>query len=108
MIDLLVATVAFSVVVLLLLVAAVLLVVAPLYAALQMADSRGFSTARWTVVSSLAVLAGLATAYVLHQRGGIPEPVSLLPLPLTWAGPALLWVLDPAQQRIGGRAGLHE
>ena len=107
MIDLVVATVAFSVVVAVLLVGAVLVTVAPLYAALQMADARRFSTTRWAVVSGVLVALGLGYAWRLHS-GDVPTVVALLPLVVTWAGPAGLWLLDGSQERIGGRAGRHE
>ena len=107
MIDLVVATVAFTVVVAVLLVGAVLVTVAPLYAALQMADARRFSTTRWAVVTGALIAIGLAYAWRLHS-GDLPTVVALLPLALTWAGPAALWLLDESQARIGGRAGLHE
>ena len=108
MVDLLVATVAFVLVVAVLLVALVVLVVLPLYAALQMADTRRFSTARWAVLTAVGIVAGLGYAYVLHRGDDTPRLLPLLPLAATWAGPAVLWLLDGRQERVGGRAGRHE
>jgi hypothetical protein len=111
MVDLLVATVAFVLVVALALLALVALVVLPLYAALQMADSRRFSTARWAAFTAIGVIAGLGHAYVLHRSDDGPRLLPLLPLlplVLTWAGPGVLWLLDGRQERVGGRAGRHE
>lgn len=82
--------------------------VVPLYVALNMADGRGFSTARWFVVSGLLIAVGLGYAYLLHAHTKVPTPVALLPAVLTWAGPGLLWLLEPGQTRLGGRAGRHE
>ena len=107
MADLLAATVAFAVLVVVALAVLVLATVAPLYAALQLAESRGFSAARWTVLTGGLVLLGLAVAYVLHRHDA-PLPLQLLPLLVGWAGPLLLRLLDPAQAGLGGRAGLHE
>ena len=107
MIDLLVATVAFCVVVAVILVVAVAVTVAPLYAALQMADSRRFSTTRWGLLTAVGVLVGVGFAYVLHGRD-VPEVLAALPLVMTWAGPSVLWLLDESAERIGGRAGAHE
>ena len=107
MIDLLVATVAFVVVVAVLLVGAVLVTVAPMYVALQLADARRFTTTRWAAVTAVGILVGLGYAYRLHA-GDLPKAVQLLPLALCWAGPAALWLLDGSQARIGGRAGRHE
>ncbi|MFN2523779.1 MAG: hypothetical protein ABR614_10785 [Mycobacteriales bacterium] len=107
MVDVLVATVAFVVVATVLLAGLVLVTVAPLYVALQMADTRRFSTARWAVVAGFAVVVGLGAAYVLRSHD-VPKLVPLVPLALTWTGPLLLWLLDPSQTRLGGRAGLHE
>ncbi|MCU1673052.1 MAG: hypothetical protein JWN77_1165 [Frankiales bacterium] len=107
MVDVLVATVAFVVVLAVLLVGLVLVTVAPVYAALQMAETRGFSTFRWALVSAAAVLVGLGAAYVLRGHD-VPKLLPLLPLVLTWTGSLLLWLLDASQTRLGGRAGLHE
>jgi hypothetical protein len=107
MVDVLVATVAFVVVLALVLVGLVLVTVAPLYVALQMAESCGFSTFRWALVAGFAVLVGLGAAYVLHGHD-VPKLLPALPLALTWTGPLLLWLLDASQTQIGGRAGLHE
>ena len=107
MIDLLVATVAFTVVVTVLVVGLVLVTVAPLYVALEMADARRFSTTRWAALTTVGIVVGVGYAYVLH-KGDVPTVVTALPLALAWAGPGVLWLLDAGQQRIGGRAGLHE
>ena len=108
MIDLLVAAVAFPLVVAVLTAGLVLVTVAPLYLALQLADNRGFSTTRWTVVSVAGVLVGLAAAYALHGRAGTPSYAVVLPLVLTYTGPIVLMALTPEQKRFGGRAGRHE
>lgn len=104
---LLVATLSFTVIVAFGVAVLVALTVAPVFVSLQMADARRFSTARWFVVSAGTVLAGLGYAYVLHGTD-VPRVVQLLPLPLTWAGPGALWLLEGAQSRLGGRAGRHE
>ena len=103
-----VATFAFTLIAALVTIVVVAVTVVPLYVALQMADVRRFSTARWMAVSTAGVLIGLAGAYTLHGKDDLPAYVALIPLTLTWTGPALLWLLDQGQQRIGGRAGLHE
>ncbi len=108
MIDVLVATLAFTLVFTVLAVALVLVTVAPLYLALQLADNRGFSTTRWGAVTAVGVVAGLASAYVLHGRAGTPAYAGIVPLVLTYLGPLVLLVLGPDQDRLGGRAGQHE
>jgi multidrug efflux pump subunit AcrB len=108
MVGLVVSTVTFTVIVALLLAVLVALTVLPVFVALQMADARRFSTTRWLGVSALAVLVGLGLAYLLHNRDGVPGIVAVLPVVLTWAGPALLWLLEEGQTGIGGRAGVHE
>ena len=108
MLDLVVALVSFTAVVALLLLAAVLVTVAPLYAALHMADRRGFARARWAAFSAVTILAALAYVYLLHAHTSLPTPVVLLPLALAWAGPGALWLLEAEQSRLGGRAGRHE
>lgn len=106
--GLLVATVTFTVLVVLLLVVLVAITVLPLFVTLQMADARRFSTGRWFVVSAVAVLVGIGYAYVLHKHSHLPRGIALLPLVLTWAAPAALWLLEQGQTRLGGRAGQHE
>jgi hypothetical protein len=106
-IDLLVASTAFSVVVALLVVGAVLVTVVPVYVALGMAESRRFSTARWGAVAAVFVVAALAASYVMHNSD-VPKLLPLLPLALAWGGPGLLWLLESDHVRIGGRAGQHE
>jgi hypothetical protein len=105
--GMLVATVSFSVIVAVVLVVLVALTVAPLFVALQMADARRFSTTRWAAVAAVTIVVGLGLAYVLHQHDRARVLV-VLPLLLTWTSPAMLWLLEPGQTRIGGRAGLHE
>jgi Cu/Ag efflux pump CusA len=108
MVGLLVTLVTFTVLVALLLAALVVVTVLPVFVALQMADARGFSTARWLIVSGLTVLAGVGYAYLLHKHTHVPTVVALLPLGLTWAGPGALWLLEAGQTRLGGSAGRHE
>ena len=107
-IDLVVATFAFPLVIALLTAGLVAVTVLPVYLALQLADNRGFSTGRCTAVTVLGVLIGLAGAYAAHKRDGAPAYAALLPLVMTYFGPMLLLTLSPAQTRVGGRAGLHQ
>lgn len=108
MVDLVVSAVVFTAVVAGLLAGLVAVTVLPVFVALQMADVRRFSTARWFAVSGAGVLVGLGSAYLLHKRAGVPTVVAAVPLVLTWAGPAVLWLLEEGQTRLGGRAGAHE
>jgi hypothetical protein len=107
MVGLLVATVTFTLIVVVILAVLVAVTVLPAYVAVQMAEARRFSTTRWFVLAAVTVLLGLAFAYVLHDHDRSRLLVAL-PLVLTWAAPAGLWLLEPGQTRIGGRAGLHE
>jgi hypothetical protein len=105
--GLLVATVTFTAIVAVSLAVLVAVSVLPLFVTLQMADSRRFSTFRWGAASSIAVLGGLGGAYLLHEHD-VARLLTVLPMVLTWAGPAALWLLEEGQTRLGGRAGLHE
>jgi hypothetical protein len=105
--GLVVATVSFTVLVAVALAVLVALTVVPVFLSLQMADVRRFSTLRWFLVSAATVLVGLGYAYVLHKHH-LPRIVKVLPLLLTWAGPAALWLLEEGQTRVGGSAGRHE
>jgi hypothetical protein len=107
MIGLLVATVTFTLIVIVVLAVLVAVSVLPIYVAVQMAESRRFSTTRWFGVASVTVLVGLAGGYLLH-RHDLPRIVVLLPVALTWGAPIVLWLLESGQVRLGGRAGLHE
>ena len=108
MTGLLVSTVLFTAIVAVALALLVAVTVAPLYVALELADARRFSTGRWTLISAVGIVLGLGYAYVLHHSHDLPLVVTALPLALTWVGPGLLWVLDPSQVKLGGRAGAHE
>ena len=107
MVGLLIATVTFTLIVIVVLAVLVAVTVVPIYAAVQMAESRRFSTTRWFGVATATVLLGLAGGYLLH-RHDVPRLVVLVPLVLTWAAPFVLWLLESNQVRLGGRAGLHE
>ena len=107
MVGLLVATVTFTLIVIVVLAVLVAVTVLPAYVAVQMADARRFSTTRWFLVAGLTVLVGLLGAYELHKHD-VARGLLLVPLALTWVAPVALWLLEPGQTRIGGRAGLHE
>ena len=107
MVGLLVATVSFTLIVAVVVALLVAVTVVPVYVAVQMAENRGFSTTRWCAIAGAAVLVGLACAYKLHQHD-VSRILVALPLAVTWVAPAVLWLLEPAQVRLGGRAGVHE
>jgi hypothetical protein len=107
MADMLVAMVVFTLIVAVLLAVGVAVTLLPAYVALQLADARHFSTARWFAVSAVGILGGLGLAYLLH-RSGAPVVVAVLPLVFTWLGPAVLSLLNEDQATLGGRAGRHE
>ena len=108
MIDLLLAAVAFPLILAVGLAALAAVTLAPFVVALQMAESRGFSTTRWGVVALLGSLLGLLLALVFFRSDRLPAPAALLPLTFTWAGPGLLWLLTGTEELVGGRAGAHE
>ena len=108
MLDLLLAAVVFPLLVALglALLAAVTLV--PFVVALQMADTRRFSTTRWGAVALVASVVGLLLALVFYRSDSVPSAAALLPLIITWAGPGALWLLTGEEVVVGGRAGAHE
>ena len=107
MLGMLVTTVTFTLIVIVVLAVLVAVTVLPTYVAVQMAETRRFSTTRWFGVAAVTVLGGLLCSYVLH-RHGVSRVVVVVPLILTWAAPMLLWLLEPGQAKLGGRAGAHE
>jgi multidrug efflux pump subunit AcrB len=107
MLGLLVATVMFTVIVAVVVAVLVAITVVPAYAAVQMAETRRFSTTRWFGVAAATILVGVLGSYVFHQHD-LPRILVVLPLILTWAAPAFLWLLESGQVRLGGRAGVHE
>ena len=108
MLDLLLAAVTFPLIVALglALLAAVTLV--PFVVALQMAQTRSFSTGRWGTIAVVGSLVGLALAAVFFRSDRLPDVAAVLPLLVTWAGPGLLWLLSGEEAVVGGRAGAHE
>jgi hypothetical protein len=105
--GLLVATVTFTLIVIVCLAVLVAVTVLPVYVAVQMAETRRFSTTRWCGVAAATVLVGLLSSYELHQHGR-SRILVVLPVILTWAAPLGLWLLEAGQTRLGGRAGAHE
>lgn len=105
MLGMLVATITVTVLVAVAVAALSAVTVLPVFVALQMADARRFSTTRWFSVAAVGVLLGLDAAWSLHRHHHL---LAAVPLILTWAGPGLLWLLEPTQVRLGGRAGRHE
>lgn len=108
MLDLLASATAFTAIVAVLLLALAGLTVVPFVVAVGMAERRGFSATRWGAVALTAAPLGLLLAYVLVTRTGLPWPVGLLPVVLTWAAPGVLWLFEGTEQLVGGRAGRHE
>jgi len=108
MIDLVLAAVTFPLILAAGLAALATVTLAPFVLALQMADSRGFSTTRWGVVALLGSMLGLLLALAFYRSDRIPAPAALLPLSFTWTGPGLLWLLTGSEALVGGRAGAHE
>ena len=108
MLDLLLAAVAFPLIVALALALLAAVTLVPFVAALQMAQTRAFSTTRWGAFALVACAIGLLLALVFYRSDSVPSAAALLPLVLTWAGPGALWLLTGEEAAIGGRAGAHE
>lgn len=108
MLDLLASATAFTAIVAVLLFALAGLTVVPFVVACGMAERRGFSATRWGAVALVTAPLGLLAAYALVAKTGLPWPVGVLPVVLTWAAPGVLWLLEGTEQMLGGRAGRHE
>jgi hypothetical protein len=109
MVGLLVATVTFTLIVIVVVALLVAVTVVPAYIAVQMAETRRFSTTRWFGIASATIGLGLLGSYELHHHHHhVSRILVVLPLVLTWAAPAVLWLLEAGQVRLGGRAGAHE
>ena len=106
--DLLLAALVFPLLVALGLALLAALTLVPFVVALQMADARRFSTARWGAVAITCSLVGLALAALVVRSDTLPTAGALVPLALTWGGPAALWLLTGEEELVGGRAGRHE
>ena len=81
------------------------LLVVPFVLAVDLAERRGFSPARWGACSLAAAGAAVLLARTLH---GAPRVLLVVPLALTWAAPAALSLLEASHARLGGLAGRHE
>jgi hypothetical protein len=106
--DLLLAAVTFPLIVAIGLALLAAVTLAPFVVALQMADTRRFSTTRWGAVALVASLLGLGLFLVFYRSDRIPTLAALMPLALTWTGPGALWLLSGEEVEVGGRAGAHE
>jgi predicted membrane protein len=107
-IDLLLAAIGFPLLVAVALALLAALTLVPFVVALRMADERAFSTTRWGAVALAGSLLGLLLALAFYRSDRIPSLATLLPLVLTWTGPAALWLLNGQEAAAGGRAGAHE
>ena len=108
MIDLVLAAVAFPLIVALALALLAALTLVPFVLALQMAEHRAFSTGRWGLVALAGSVVGLGLALVFHRSDRVPDLAALLPLVFTFAGPGILWLLTGEEVAVGGRSGAHE
>ena len=108
MVDTLLAAIVFAVIVAVGLAGLAAVTLVPFVLALQMADARRFSTARWGAVTLAGSLLGLAVAAYVVLRTDRSSAFALLGLPFAFLGPGVLWLLEEQQSRIGGRAGAHE
>ena len=84
------------------------LTLAPFVVGLTMADARRFSCARWGTLTLAGIALALLLVLLLVRGDRVPTPIALLPLLLTWGGPAGLWLLTERDTALGGRAGQHE
>ncbi|MGB8650117.1 MAG: hypothetical protein WCD35_05585 [Mycobacteriales bacterium] len=84
---------------------ALLLGVLPFVVGVDMAERRGFSTARW---GGLCVGSVLLAALVGYAALKGPRPAVLLVPLLAWSVPAVLRLLDPARVPLAGSQGAHE
>ena len=108
MIDLLLAAVTLPLIVAVALALLAGVTLVPFVLALQMAETRAFSTTRWGVVALAGSVVGLLLALAFYRSDRVPDVTALLPLTFTWAGPGLLWLLTGEEVAVGGRSGAHE
>jgi membrane associated rhomboid family serine protease len=107
-IDLLLAAIGFPLIVAVALALLSAVTLVPFVLALQMAETRAFSTARWGAIALVGSLVGLLLMLLFYRSDRIPTLASLLPLVFTWTGPGLLWLLTGEEALVGGRSGAHE
>ena len=106
MLDLVLATVSFSVLVALGAAFLAALTALPWLVALRMAERRGFSTGRWGTASLVVSASVLLGAYGLARL--LPTGVAVAALGACWTVPGALWLLEAGQGRLGGRPGAHQ
>ena len=87
-----------------------LVTVAPFVRAVDAAERRGFSPARWGWVAAVGCAVGLAVGtFAARGTQGLVRVVLLVVGALVaWAVPLALALIGPHQVRLGGRAGAHE
>ncbi len=103
--DLVAATAAFTLIVAVGAAVAIAVTALPWLRAVEMAQSRQFSTARWGILSLAFSGCGLLLAALLARA--LPAGFAVLGLALCWAAPGVLWMLEPGQTMLGGRVGRH-
>lgn len=104
--DYLLAALLFTAILTLGLLALVAVTVVPFVLALHLADRRGMPPSRWGAVTLVAVLLGLAGAFLV-RRSTLPTVLALGPLLFGYVGPALVALTSPASA-LAGRVGRHQ
>ncbi len=87
--------------------AGLLLVVVPYVRTVDVAERRGFSSARAGALAVAGIVLMLGLGYWVISGGH--SKVLLLPaIALAWVGLAVAALIDSDQHRVGGSQGLHE
>jgi hypothetical protein len=103
--DMLLAVLTVSAFVVVVGLVAVALVVLPFVLTVDMAERRGFSTARWGAVALVDAGLALATASLVLKHSALLLVLSAV---LAWAAPAALSLMDRSQALLGGYQGRHQ
>ena len=77
----------------------------PFVVAVDMAERRGFSPARWGGLELVLLALAATVTYLGWKHNVLLMPLAVL---LAWAAPLLLSLLSGWEQAVGGRQGAHE
>lgn len=77
----------------------------PFVVAVDMAERRGFSTARWGALELVLLVAAAAVGYLAWKHTLVLLPFGMV---LAWVIPLLLALLSGREETLGGYQGAHE
>ena len=107
MLDVLLATIAFTAVFAIGLAGLFVVTALPFAWTLQLAERRRLPSGRWGMYAAAGIGFGLLAAAAIYRAEGPPDVYAVIALPLTYAGPLAAYLTDERKDR-SARVGRHQ